>query len=53
MWKQRACGSPKAPLALPKQLPTPEVVEAIFHDFQVEFGMLEKMLIQARCKQAK
>ena len=53
MWKHRANVTADAPLHLPKKLPDPSTVKAIFHDFRLEFIQLEKALISARCKQAK
>lgn len=53
MWKQRANMSLDAPMHLPKKVPTAEVVDAIFHDFHLEFSQLQKALIKTRCSQAK
>eukprot|EP00435_Cladocopium_sp_Y103_P038590 s1356_g10.t1 len=53
VWKGRAHVSPAAPCFIPKKVPPLEVAELIFHDFRVEFQQLEKLLINARCKQAR
>ena len=52
-WKQRSSASQHAPHVLPKKLPTPEVVEAIYMDFKAEFETLEKLLIRERCQRAR
>eukprot|EP00435_Cladocopium_sp_Y103_P036870 s2188_g9.t1 len=52
-WKHRSNMTPGAPLSLPRKLPSCETVDAIFHDFTLEFHQLEKALIRARCAKAR
>ena len=52
-WLQRAVVMPGTPWQLPKQVPSLEIAQAIFLNFQCEFRLLEKQLNQHRRATAK